>query len=62
MNTRAEIQQAFSDYQKTQFGGWDWPQEEVVFPRSQGRFAERPNAAGAMVRELPPSGDRAPEL
>jgi hypothetical protein len=39
MNTQAEIRQAFSDYQKTQFGGWPWPQDAMVFPREKGRFA-----------------------
>ena len=39
MNTQAEIRLAFSDYQKTQFGGWQWPQDAMVFPREKGRFA-----------------------
>ena len=39
MNTQAEIRQAFNDYQKTQFGGWPWPQDAMVFPREKGRFA-----------------------
>jgi hypothetical protein len=39
MNTRAEIQQTFADYQRTQFGGWPWPSSEPVHPRSEGRFA-----------------------
>jgi quercetin 2,3-dioxygenase len=39
MNTRAEIQQAFIDYQRTQFGGWPWPSEAPVHPREDGRFA-----------------------
>lgn len=39
MNTQAEIQQAFADYRKTQFGGWPWPQDAMVFPREKGRFS-----------------------
>lgn len=39
MTTQAEIQQAFSDYRATRFGGWPWPQEAMVFPRDKGRFA-----------------------
>jgi redox-sensitive bicupin YhaK (pirin superfamily) len=39
MNTRAEIQQAFVDYQRTRFGGWPWPSEAPVHAREEGRFA-----------------------
>lgn len=39
MNTKAEIQQAFEDYQRTQFGGWPWPRKDPVHPPTQGRFA-----------------------
>jgi len=40
MNTAAEIQQAFSDYRKTQFGGWPWKRFDNVHARETGRFAK----------------------
>ena len=39
MNTDAEINQAFADYQRTQFGGWPWPRDDMIFPRDKPRFA-----------------------
>lgn len=39
MNTQEEIRQAMKDYGKTQFGGWPWPETEVVHPKEKGRFA-----------------------
>lgn len=40
MNSKAEIQQAFQDYHKTQFGGWPWPRYDQVHDRKLGRFAQ----------------------
>jgi redox-sensitive bicupin YhaK (pirin superfamily) len=40
MNSRAEIMQAFSDYQRTRFGGWPWADDAPVHPRDAGRFAK----------------------
>lgn len=39
MNTRSELEQAFSDYRRTQFGGWPWPDNAPVHDRNEGRFA-----------------------
>lgn len=39
MNTIEEIQEAMNDYQRTQFGGWPWPQRDQVHDRNKGRFA-----------------------
>jgi len=39
MTSRAEIVQAFSDYERTQFGGWPWASVDPVHPREEGRFA-----------------------
>lgn len=38
MNTREELQQAFQDYQKDQFGGWPWQRNDQVHA-GRGRFA-----------------------
>ncbi len=40
MNTRAEIEQAFADYQRTQFGGWPWDDNAPVHGRAPTRFAK----------------------
>jgi redox-sensitive bicupin YhaK (pirin superfamily) len=43
MNTRAEIEQAFRDYERTRFGGWPWPSDDPVHAREAGRFARHPD-------------------
>ena len=39
MNTESEIQEAFAEYRRTQFGGWPWPNHEQAHDRNRGRFA-----------------------
>jgi quercetin 2,3-dioxygenase len=39
MNHHAEIEQAFADYRRTQFGGWPWPRNDQVHDPKRGRFA-----------------------
>jgi redox-sensitive bicupin YhaK (pirin superfamily) len=40
MNTRAELETAFADYRRTEFGGWPFPANDPVHARDRGRFAQ----------------------
>jgi redox-sensitive bicupin YhaK (pirin superfamily) len=50
MNTRAELEAAFNDYRRTQFGGWPFAADEPVHPRERGRFARH---ADGRVEDAP---------
>jgi len=39
MTSPVEIQRAFVDYRRTEFGGWPWSSDGPVHPRDEGRFA-----------------------
>jgi quercetin 2,3-dioxygenase len=51
MNDREGIMEAFTDYQRTGFGGWPWPADDPVHGAEAGRFARhtdgRVETAGA---------------
>ena len=39
MNTREEIEEAFSDYKKTSFGDWAWNDDGPVHGKEYKKFA-----------------------
>lgn len=39
MNTMQEIEDAYKDYQDTEFGGWPWDSYDPICPREKRRFA-----------------------
>ena len=43
MTTKEEIKKAYDDYQRTQFGGWPFNEQEVAHDKNMGRFAEYPD-------------------
>jgi hypothetical protein len=48
MNTMEELQQAFNDYRRTQFGKWPWASFDPVHAAEKGRFAKYPNGKEEM--------------
>jgi redox-sensitive bicupin YhaK (pirin superfamily) len=52
MNTRDELQRAFQDYQRTQFGGWPWPENAPVHGRDAVRFAKHADGRVERVEEI----------
>ncbi|HSC89979.1 MAG TPA: pirin-like C-terminal cupin domain-containing protein [Polyangiaceae bacterium] len=53
MNTRQEIEAAFRDYQRTQFGGWPFDRADPVHPAERGRFARHADGRIEEARALP---------
>ena len=50
MNSKREIEQAFSDYHKNEFGGWKWGSSDPVHGLGKDKFAKLIN--GKIVKPL----------
>jgi redox-sensitive bicupin YhaK (pirin superfamily) len=59
MNDRAGIEQAFTDYRRTGFGGWPWPVDDPVHGRDAGRFARHTDGRLDEPVRADPLADRA---
>ena len=53
MNTQEELHRAFRDYQRTQFGGWPWPENAPVHGRDPVRFAKHADGRLERVEQTP---------
>jgi len=56
VNTEKQLQQAFVDYRQTQFGNWQFPNDQPTHPREAKRFAILPNG-----KEIRPPADATAE-
>jgi len=52
MSTDDELQRAFADYRRTQFGGWPWKENAPVHARDAGRFAKHADGRVERVEEM----------
>ncbi len=57
MNDQSGIDQAFFDYQRTGFGGWPWPTDDPVHPRTAGRFALHPDGRDETPGSVVPASE-----
>ena len=45
MNSEAQIRETLTDYRRTQFGGWSWPDQAPVHGAGPERFARHPDGS-----------------
>ena len=62
MNSDAEIRQTLSDYRRTQFGGWNWPDAAPVHGRDRARFARHPDGRREAPEGTGPATGRPDEV